>query len=147
MPYTEYLKSRALHFRSGGKSLGVVVKEEGLSATRHGLWKFFCKYDSTGVTARLRGSRRQTKLTPEVLTARNHPLSLSIILRCRKTLGWTFGGSTYCQLIRTANKTKRLNFAIEYAHEADSGFNDMARRPSNWRATADASKVNLPREN
>ena len=36
--------------------------------------------------------------------------SLSTILRCRTTLGWTFTGSAYCQLIRDDNKVKRLEW-------------------------------------
>ena len=33
------------------------------------------------------------------------------ILRCRSSLGWTFRGSTYCQMIREANKQKHLDWA------------------------------------
>jgi len=38
-------------------------------------------------------------------------LSLSTILRGRRELGWTYRGSAYCQLIRQANKEKRLEWA------------------------------------
>ena len=38
-------------------------------------------------------------------------LSLRSILRSREQLGWTFRGSAYCQLIRDANKQKRLDWA------------------------------------
>ena len=37
-------------------------------------------------------------------------LSLVTILRCRSSLGWTFRGSAYCQLIRDVNKVKRLDW-------------------------------------
>ena len=33
---------------------------------------------------------------------------LRTVLRCRTYLGWTFRGSSYCQLIRHENKQKRL---------------------------------------
>ena len=46
-----------------------------------------------------------------LLRSRGYNISLSTILRCRKALGWTFCGSAYCQLIRNANKEKRLDWA------------------------------------
>ena len=46
----------------------------------------------------------------------------STVLRSRSSLGWTFRGSAYCQMIREANKAKRLDFARRYLHEAESGF-------------------------
>ena len=48
-----------------------------------------------------------------LLREKGHPLSLRTILRCRTSLGWTFRGSAYCQLIRQPNKEKRLKFAQE----------------------------------
>ncbi len=82
------------------------------------------------------GSGRPTKITEEVkkiveeqmqkddettasqlhrlLIDKGHPLSLRTILRCRTGLGWTFCGSVYCQLIRHANKAKRLEWASKY---------------------------------
>ena len=150
MPYSDYLKNRALCYRSQGLSSPRVakrLKEEGLIASRQGLAKFFNRYDKTGSAARRPGSGRISKLTSEVLAivegqmqmddettavqlmallaARNHPLSLSTILRCRRKLSWTFRGSAYCQLIRAANKIKRLQFAKDFFHEAASGFNDV----------------------
>lgn len=38
-------------------------------------------------------------------------LSLATIKRSRQILGWTFHGTRYCQLIREANKVKRLAWA------------------------------------
>jgi hypothetical protein len=40
-------------------------------------------------------------------------------------LGWTFCGSSYYQLIREANKQKRLEWAREYLGEASTGFEDV----------------------
>ena len=40
-------------------------------------------------------------------------LTIRTILRCRIQLGWTFRGSSFCQLIRDVNKTKRLEWSRE----------------------------------
>ena len=44
-------------------------------------------------------------------------LSLSTILGARHGLGWTYQGSVYCQLIRQANKEKRLEWARAHLHD------------------------------
>lgn len=51
-------------------------------------------------------------------------LSLATIKRSRQILGWTFHGTRYCQLIREANKEKRLIRATECLHERDT-FDDV----------------------
>ena len=38
--------------------------------------------------------------------------------RPRTALGWTFRGSAYCQLIREANKTKRLAWAQQHLYNS-----------------------------
>ena len=43
-----------------------------------------------------------------LLSDNGFSLSLRTILRCRTTLGWTFLGSSYCQLIRDVNKVSRF---------------------------------------
>ena len=57
-----------------------------------------------------------------ILAINGHPLSLKTILRSRTKLGWTFRGSAYCQLIREANKVKRLEWARKFTEEALSLF-------------------------
>ena len=52
------------------------------------------------------------------LMSLGYTLDLRTILRCRTSLGWTFRGSAYCQLIRDVNKQKRLEFAR--AHRNDN---------------------------
>ena len=37
--------------------------------------------------------------------------------RCHTSLGWTFGGSAYCQMIREANKVNRLEWGIAYQRD------------------------------
>ena len=93
------------------------------------------------------GSGRPSKVTPEVkvivdrqmlyddettayqihrlLKEKGYDISIWTIFRCRKELGWTFRGSAYCQLIRTANKEKRLTWAREYLDEAEDGFDNV----------------------
>ena len=62
----------------------------------------------------------------ELLANEGHTLSKSTILRTRRSLGWTYRGSSYCQLIREANKSKRLQWAMEYREEAaGDGFKDV----------------------
>ena len=62
----------------------------------------------------------------ELLANEGRTLSKSTILRTRRSLGWTYRGSSYCQLIREANKSKRLQWAMEYREEAvGDGFKDV----------------------
>ena len=49
-----------------------------------------------------------------MLTEKGYSISLRTILRCRTPLGWTFRGLAYCQLIREANKEKRLKWVQEH---------------------------------
>ena len=85
---------------------------------------------ATGFIGRRAGSGRRSKQTADVkaimeeamraddettavrlraiLISKGYSLSLSTLLRCRKSLGCTFRGSAYCQMIREANKAKRL---------------------------------------
>ena len=108
MQYSNYVKRRALFFRSSGASASSValsLQAEGLHATHQGLAKFFRRYELTGTTRRQPGSGRATKLTPEVLyifeeqmeldgettavqleallASHHHPLSISTVIRCR----------------------------------------------------------------
>ena len=83
-----------------------------------------------GLIGRRPGSGRPSKMTSEVkpifeeqmqvddkttahqlhavLVLKVCRLSLYTVLRCCTSLGWTFRGNTYCQLIHEANKEKRL---------------------------------------
>ena len=56
----------------------------------------------------------------KILVDKGHPLSLKTILTSRDKLGWTFRGSAYCQLIRHANKVKRLGWARDHSAEAEN---------------------------
>ena len=69
--------------------------------------------------------RKTAKQLQEKLTSEGHHLSQMSVLRCRKELGWTYRGSAYCQMIREPNKAKRLEWATQYVHEAETGFLDV----------------------
>ena len=45
----------------------------------------------------------------KLLVSKGYIMSFRTILHCRKELGWTFRGSSYCQLIRTVNKVMLHN--------------------------------------
>ena len=60
-----------------------------------------------------------------ILRRQGFSLSRSTILRNRAVLGWTFHSSAYCQMIRSVNKEKRLQWAQQYVDEADSRFLDV----------------------
>ena len=57
--------------------------------------------------------------------SRGYRISLRTILQCRTSLGWTFRGSSYCQLIRTQNKEKRLVWAQRYRTYKDEDFEEV----------------------
>ena len=150
MPYSDYLKRRALHFHAMGlspRAIAEALAVEGLSATRQGLALLIKRYNRTGTVERCAGSGRPSKITPrvkaivesqmreddettaiqlaDILRNRGCNLSLSTILRSRRSLGWTFRGSAYCQMIRHVNKLKSLKWAQQNVHEAEQGFLDV----------------------
>eukprot|EP00731_Ephydatia_muelleri_P038430 Em0758g5a len=150
MVYSYYQKLRILFFYSKGLNPPAILKrlqEEGMLATRQGIWKFIKKFNSDGKIGRRLGSGRKTNIISEIkaivneqmkkddettasqlhalLISRGYYLSYRAILRCRSALGWTFRGSAYCQMIGEQNKLKRLNWAIAHLHEAETGFKDV----------------------
>ena len=51
-------------------------------------------------------------------------ISLSTVKCCRLSLGWTFHGTRYCQMVREPNKLKRLDFANKCLAENET-FDDV----------------------
>ena len=125
MVYSAYKKQRILHFYSKGYKALTIQKflaAENLVCSRVGIAKFIKVFERTA------GSGRPSKVTREVkelveqqmrlddettayqlhqlLTNAGYSISLRTILRYRTSLGWTFRGSTYCQVMREANKQK-----------------------------------------
>ena len=53
----------------------------------------------------------------ELLVQHGISISLHTVLRARELLGWTFRRSSYCQLIRDANKQTWLDWALQYQND------------------------------
>lgn len=108
---------------------------------------FYIPVLTKGNVARKSGSGRPSKITLEIkrivdkrmeeddettayqlynlLKEKGYSISLRTVLRCRSSLGWTFRGSSYCQLIRHINKEKRLEWARQHLDESEDGFGDV----------------------
>ena len=111
----------------------LLLEEENIQVSQISVYKFLRSYSETASIARKPGSGRPSKITQEIkqiaeaqmqeddktsamqlhalLKSKDINISRRTILRCRSFLGWTFRGSAYCQMIRQANKEKRLEFA------------------------------------
>ena len=112
-----------------------ILKLEGIKVSKKGVWTTIQKYKRHRTISRLPGSGRPYKITSEMLrliedrmkdddetTAtqlvklledQGHQISKTTVIRARRTLGWTFHGSRYCQMIRDKNKEKRVTWATE----------------------------------
>ena len=148
MVYTDYIKQRILyhyhHNKYKAPTIAKVLREERLKASCVGIAKFLKYNKESGSIGRKPGSGRPSKITAEMkkiveeqmqlddettahqlhqlLVSKGFNISLRTVLRCRTSLGWTFRGSAYCQLIREVNKAKRLQWAIE---NQDLNFDDV----------------------
>ena len=148
MVFSTYTKLRIVHYQSKGfkpYTIANLIREnDGIVVTRHGVAKFLKVYAVTGTIERRPGSGRLSSITWKVkelveakmneddettatqlhymLLEEGIAISFRTILRCRTSLGWTFRGSAYCQLIRRANVEKRLQWAQD--HESET-FNDV----------------------
>ena len=145
--YSTYELQRILQLHDSGlrpPTIAKVLQEEGKQCSRVGVYKFIKRYKQSGSILRRPGSGRPSRITAEVkaivdqrmaeddettavqlhslLISKGYILSLRTVLRCRSQLGWTFRGSAYCQIIRDANKVKRLNYALA---NRDYHFNDV----------------------
>ena len=150
MVYSSYKRQRIVyHYLQGHKAPTIckLLSEEGLKASRVGIDKFLKKFSDTGCIGRRVGSGRRSKITREIkaivdrqmalddetttiqlhaILTNKHGINISrrTILRCRISLGWTFRGSAYCQLIREANKVKRLECCQTHPY-SDEALNDV----------------------
>jgi transposase len=148
MVYSTYTKLRIVHYYSRGHKpytiAGLLKENDGITVSRFGVAKFLKVYQSTGSIERRSGSGRLSSVTwrikelveqrmqeddestatqlHQMLLEQDMVISLRTVLRCRTSLGWTFRGSAYCQLIRDANKVKRLHWARQHTEEE---FNDV----------------------
>ena len=125
-------------------SICKLLVQENLSCTRKGAHAFLKRYDLSQTIERKPGSGGPSKITREVkdivenqmrlddettalqlhrlLQSLGYNIHRHTILRCRTSLGWTFRGSVYCQLIRDANKQKRLDWAQD---NINNSFDDV----------------------
>ena len=142
MVYSFYKKQRILYLHRKGfrpPTIKKILEKEGLKSTRTGIYKLLERFNNTGCITRQPGSGRPSKVTEEIkkiveeqmrqddettahqlhhlLTSKGYNLSIDTILRCRSSLGWTFRGSAYCQLIRDVNKLKRYDWAVQYKND------------------------------
>lgn len=142
MTYSKYKQQRILRFyfeKKAPPTIKQLLAKEGLKASRYGIFKFLQKYKQTGTIQRRAGSGRPSKITAEIkalveqqmrrddettahqlhrmINNAGYSVSIRTVLRCRVSLGWTFRGSSYCQLIRDANKAKRLDWAKKHKGE------------------------------
>ena len=148
MVYSSYTKLRILRYHSQGYKPYTIAKllceSDGIRVSRYGIAKFLKVYHATGSIRRRPGSGRISKITAEIkelveqqmqqddettayqlhrmINDSGYDVSLRTVLRCRTSLGWTFRGNAYCQLIRDANKVKRQEWAIQHA---DDDFDDV----------------------
>ena len=151
MVFSEYTKQRILFFHQQGLLSTTIKKKlekENITASVVGIWKLLKRYEQHGTIQRLPGSGRCSIVTPRIeatielqmedddettasqlqtlLVSKGCSVSLATIKRSRSRMGWTFRGSAYCQLIRDANKEKRLAWAQENLTAAvEDGFTDV----------------------
>lgn len=129
-----------LYVGKGYKSTAIVreLEEEGVRVSVSGVCRLIKKYKTTGSIARLPGSGRPPKITREVLVLverqmtlddettatqlekllrdKGYPLCLQTILNAREKLGWTYRGSSYCQVIRHPNKVRPFTCTVYCAN-------------------------------
>ena len=143
-------KKAILKLHSQGHSCSSIVQqlhcEYSISVSRQTVNRFLLHYKISMSLTRRMGSGRPSKITPDVLRVveakmqaddettvvqfldllrrSGIPISLSTVKRCRFSLGWTFHGTRYCQMIREPNKLKRLDFANKCLAENEN-FDDV----------------------
>ena len=139
---SSYIKERILNLHFTGLRPGVIYRQlsqEGHLIRRKSIYDIIKHYAQTGSLERKPRDQWRRKVTPAILafieqqmenndetTAEEMRnlieeqlgvlLTSRTVLRARKSLGWTFRGTKYCQLIREVNKTKRLDFVSQYAN-------------------------------
>ena len=137
----ELLHKQGLHPAGIFKSL----KSEGLLVSLASVFRIIKKLQITGSVANLPRSGRPTKLSVDAkafidqqmrkndettsrqiqkkLAKRGISVSSSTVRRSRHQQGWTLQRTAYCQLIRDANKIKRLEYARRVLESGDTFHN------------------------
>lgn len=151
MVFSDYAKQRILNFHWKGYKVSEIVEfmvlEDQIRVSKNGVRRFLKWYATYGTIGRKPGSGLPPKLSPaiekliedtmhaddettatqlqSILASRSIYVSLATILRNRSLLGWIYRGSAYCQLIRHANKLKRLQWAQTYLHDSFDGVTKL----------------------
>ena len=102
-------------------SEGALFVEAQLASWGERSWSWMWRLPCLSPPVRLEGAGNDETTALQlfhVLKSKGHALSLRMILRCRTVLGWTFRGSSYCQLIRQQNKAKWLDWARQHLGES-----------------------------
>ena len=152
MPRIAYhVRKSVIALHNAGYSVSAIHKriaEEGVSVSVRSLYKLCRKYREHGSVLDLQRQRRSKKLTPEMedmidIEMRNNDeltsvqlrsklkekypsleVSLSAIKLARRRRGWVCTKPHYCQILREANKTKRLEWC-EQQLENEEDFSDV----------------------
>ena len=145
---SDYTKLRVLSLHWQGFKVSAIaeylVLEHGIKLSKQAIRRFLKHFAERGTISRIPGSGCPPKISPEIqqiieaamreddettatqlqarLMTHGVYVSLGTIVRNRCQLGWVYRGSDYCQLIRQANKQKRLDFALAHLHDA---FDDV----------------------
>ena len=143
MVLSDYTKLRILSLHWQGYKISAIVEclvlEDNITIFKQGVRQFLKRYKDRGTIARKPGSGMASRLSPahqqiimqameeddettatqlqEKLASHGVYVSLATILRNRCLLGWIYQGSAYCQLIRSVNKEKRLEWARNHLHD------------------------------
>jgi len=141
MVLSDFAKLRILGLHWKGYTISAIVEclllEDGIQVSKQGVRLFLKRYKEYG-------SGMVSYLTPAVqrvieqamqeddettatqlqsrLASYGMYISLTTILQNRRLLGWVYRGSAYCQLIRSVNKEKRLEWARDHLHDT---FDDV----------------------
>ena len=147
MVFSDYAKQRILTLYWKGFKISTIVEylvlEDGIRVSKQGTRQFLKRYHHYKTIARKPGSGLPPRLSPAVqqlieaamrdndettatqlqaLLARHYVyVSLATIVCNRQELCCIYRGSAYCQLIRNANKEKRLEFACTYLRDNFGG--------------------------
>lgn len=115
-----------------------ILKDENIIICRQTVWRFKKHFSQHKTISALPRSGRLSKSQKifqiietcmrkddettaqqlrNILSQKGIDVSLTTILRARKQLGWSYKGSAYCQMIREANRIKRLEWAIKHIND------------------------------
>ena len=149
--YSTYVRHRIITMNSHGMRRGLIrstlLTEDGVTVSLSGLSNFLkkvrddsCLVDkpragrSSKITLQVKniidgalvqnGELNATDLQNRITRATGNVIPLSTIRRARKKLRWVQEGARYCQLIKIANRPKRLEFAQRCLANADT-FDDV----------------------